>query len=68
MKRKGLSLRRRTETLEGHTVKMKKIASFLDGVCLTMVDLTMRQVETLFGELEYIQLKLQVLGVDSASQ
>jgi len=29
----------------------------------TMVNLTMQQVETLFGELEYIELRLKELNV-----
>jgi hypothetical protein len=40
--------------------------SLLVDVLLTMVNLTTTQVETLFGELEYIEQRLQVLGAIEA--
>ena len=39
-----------------------------NDVCLTMVNLTTTQVETLFGELEYIEPRLKALGVIVADE
>jgi hypothetical protein len=43
--------------------KKERISYVLSVANLTMVNLTTTQVETLFGELEYIEPQLKALGV-----
>jgi hypothetical protein len=41
----------------------KTSVKFTEEKCIRLVNLTTTQVETLFGELEYIEPRLKVLGV-----
>lgn len=42
---------------------MRRLLDVFSSVILHLVNLTITQVETLFGELEYIESQLKVLGV-----